>query len=69
MERFLIRARNLVDLSNLYVHIVKNGDKAKFRVTYGAYPSRDDAAAAITQLPEKYQSAFHPELFTFADFR
>ena len=69
MERFLIRARNLVDLSSLYVHIVKNGDKAKFRVTYGAYPSRDDAAAAITQLPEKYQSAFHPELFAFADFR
>lgn len=69
MERFLIRARNLVDLSSLYVHVVRNGDKAKFRVTYGAYPSRDDAAAAITELPEKYKSAFHPELFTFADFR
>jgi hypothetical protein len=69
MERFLIRAQNLVDLSNLYVHVVKNGETAKFRVTYGIYSSRDRAAAAMEELPEKYQSAFHPELFAFADFR
>lgn len=69
MERFLIRAQNLVDLSNLYVHVVKNGDRAKFRVTYGIYSSRNRAAAGMEELPEKYQSEFHPELFAFADFR
>ncbi|HET7062470.1 MAG TPA: AAA family ATPase [Nitrosospira sp.] len=69
MERFLIRAQNIVDLSNLYVHVMKNGDRAKFRVTYGIYSSRDRAAAAMEELPEKYQTEFHPELFAFADFR
>jgi MSHA biogenesis protein MshM len=69
MERFLSRAQNIVDLSNLYVHVVKNGDRAKFRVTYGIYSTRDNAVAAEEELPEKYQSEFHPELFTFADFR
>jgi septal ring-binding cell division protein DamX len=67
MERFLIRAEKLVDLSNLYVHPENNGDKAKFRVTYGIYPDRDQATAAIAELPEKYQSSFHPELVALAD--
>jgi len=69
MERFLIRARTLVELSDLHVHVVNTGDKAKFRVTYGIYSSSDLAAAAITELPEKYKSAFHPELFNVSDFR
>ncbi len=69
MQRFLIRAEKLIDLSDLYVHPVNNGDKARFRVTYGIYSSRDQAAAAITGLPEKYQSSFHPELLTFGDLR
>lgn len=69
MERFLIRAENLIDLSNLYVHPENNGDKAKFRVTYGIYPNRDQATAAIAELPEKYQSSFHPELVALADLR
>jgi type II secretory pathway predicted ATPase ExeA len=69
MERFLIRAEKQVDLSNLYVHPENNGDKAKFRVTYGIYPNRDQATAAIAELPEKYQSSFHPELVALADLR
>jgi type II secretory pathway predicted ATPase ExeA len=69
MERFLIRAEKLVNLSDLYVHPENNGDKAKFRVTYGIYPNRDQAAAAITGLPEKYQSSFHPELVALSDLR
>lgn len=69
MERFLIRAEKLVDLSNLYVHPENNGDKAKFRVSYGIYPNRDQATAAIADLPEKYRESFHPELVALADLR
>ncbi|WP_177171871.1 AAA family ATPase [Nitrosovibrio tenuis] len=67
MERFLVRAQKLVDLSDLYVHTVNDGEKAKFRVTYGIYPDRNQAAAAINELPQKYQSSFHPEPSTWGD--
>lgn len=69
MERFLIRAEKSVNLSDLYVHPENNGDKAKFRVTYGIYPNRDQATAAIAELPEKYRDSFHPELVALADLR
>lgn len=67
MERFLARARGLVDLSNLYVHTVKNGEQAKFIVTYGIYTDRDEATMAVSGLPEKYQSAFQPELHALSE--
>lgn len=69
MQRFLIRAEKLIDLSDLYVYPVNNEDKARFRVTYGIYSSRDEADAAMTGLPEKYQSSFHLEPVTFGDLR
>ena len=69
MERFLIRAEKSVNLSDLYVHPENNGDKAKFRVTYGIYPNRDQATAAIAGLPEKYRDSFHPEPVALADLR
>ena len=67
MERFLARARSLVDLSDLYVHPVINGDRAKFRVTYGIYSSRDQASAAVGVLPEKYQTSFQPEIYALSE--
>lgn len=67
MERFLMRARSQVDLSDLYVHPVKNGNQAKFIVTYGIYPSREEADAAVAGLPEKYQSAFQPALYALSE--
>ncbi|MDE2366145.1 MAG: AAA family ATPase [Betaproteobacteria bacterium] len=69
MQRFLIRAEKLIDLSDLYVYPVNNEGKARFRVTYGIYSSRDEADAAMTGLPEKYQSSFHLEPVTFGDLR
>lgn len=62
MERFLARARGLVDLSNLYVHSVTDEDRAKFVVTYGIYTRADEAKMAVSGLPEKYRSDFQPEL-------
>ena len=69
MERFLIRAGSLVNLSELYVHPEKSGGQTRFRVTYGVYPSRDEAGAALARLPQKYKTAFHPELRTLGELR
>ena len=69
MERFLIRAQNLVNLSDLYMHPVNNEGQAHFRVTYGIYPTRDQASAAMDELPQKYKTAFSPELYTLGEFR
>jgi septal ring-binding cell division protein DamX len=67
MERFLARARSMIDISDVYVHPVINGDRAKFRVTYGIYSSRDQASAALGGLPEKYQSSFRPEIYALSE--
>lgn len=69
MERFLARAQNLINLSDLYVHPLNNEGQAKFRITYGIYPSHDQASAAMDELPQKYKTSFHPELYTFGELR
>ncbi|SCY74570.1 Type II secretory pathway, component ExeA (predicted ATPase) [Nitrosospira sp. Nl5] len=69
MERFLGRAQSLINLSDLYVHAVDTEGKAKFRVTYGVYPSREEASAAMDELPQKYKTSFNPELYTLGELR
>jgi septal ring-binding cell division protein DamX len=69
MERFLARARGVVDLSDLYVHAVTNGESARFRVTYGIYASREQASAAMAALPEKYQTSFQSEVYALSEIR
>ena len=68
-ERFLARARELVQLSELYVIPVATGSRYFLRVAYGAYPSREAAAQAARRLPPKYQNAFSVELRSFAELR
>jgi type II secretory pathway predicted ATPase ExeA len=68
MERFLVRARALVDLSNIYVYPFSRG-KTGFIVTYGLYPDEYEASMAVAGLPEKYQTAFDPELRTLGELR
>ena len=68
-ERFLARARELVQLSDVYVIPVATGSSYFLRVTYGAYPSREAAADAAKRLPPKYQNAFRFELRSFAELR
>ena len=60
---------NLVNLSDLYMHPVNNEGQAHFRVTYGIYPTRDQASAAMDELPQKYKTAFSPELYTLSELR
>jgi MSHA biogenesis protein MshM len=68
-ERFLVRARELVPLSELYVIPVSAGSRYFLRVVYGAYPDRPACAAAAQRLPPKYQQSFVFTLRSFAEFR
>ncbi len=69
LERFLIRAKALVPLDDVYVLPQSSGGKQRIRVTYGGYPDRDSAAQAAERLPPKYKEAFQRELRTFAEMR
>jgi hypothetical protein len=69
MERFLIRARSLVPLADVYVIPVRIGERYYVRVTLGAFADREAAAAAAERLPPKYKQAFRPELRSFAELR
>lgn len=69
-ERFLLRARDLVPLQEVYVIPVASGPgRYKLRVTYGIFASREAAAEAAKRLPPKYQNAFKFELRSLADLR
>ena len=68
-ERFLVRARELVPLSEVYVIPVATGLRYFLRVAYGVYPGKEAAAEAARRLPPKYQNAFQFELRSFAELR
>lgn len=62
MERFLQRASRLVNLADIYVYPTRMGGHLKYRVMYGLYASREEASAAMAGLPQKYKTAFKPDL-------
>jgi MSHA biogenesis protein MshM len=69
MERFLLRARELVPLDELYVIPMNGRGHYRLRVVYGAFQTRDDAARAEKRLPPKYQRAFRTLVRSFAELR
>jgi len=73
MERFLLRARDLVPLENLYVIPMAGGKNEagqyRLRVVYGDFGSRDEAVAADKRLPPKYQSAFRTSVRSIGELR
>jgi len=69
MERFLLRARDLVPLSDIYVIPIAGGDRYRIWVVFGAFPSRAQAAEAERRLPPKYQREFNTSPRSFADLR
>ncbi|HEY8068836.1 MAG TPA: AAA family ATPase [Burkholderiales bacterium] len=69
MERFLMRARDLVPLSEIYVIPVATGSRYFVRVVYGAYADKETAAGAARRLPPKYLNAFQLDLRSFAELR
>jgi len=68
-ERFLVRARVLVDLPELHVIPVSAGSRYFLRVAFGTYPDRAAAEEAARRLPPKYQQAFVFTLRSFAELR
>jgi MSHA biogenesis protein MshM len=69
MERFLLRARDLVPIEQLYVVPMAGAGQYRLRVLYGDFATRDEAAAADKRLPPRYQSAFRTSLRSFAELR
>jgi len=68
-ERFLMRARDLVPLAEVYVIPVAAGPRYRLVVTYGVFSSKEAAAEATKRLPPKYQNAFKFELREMAELR
>jgi septal ring-binding cell division protein DamX len=73
MERFLMRARDLVPLSDVFVIPLATGSNAggawRMRVVLGRYDTREQALDAARRLPPKYQRAFQVFPRTFAELR
>lgn len=68
-ERFLLRARDLVPLKDIYVIPVPDGPRFLLRVTFGDFATKEAAAEAQTRLPPKYQQAFELVPRSFAVLR
>ena len=69
MERFLLRARELVPLEELFVIPVSAGGEYRLWVIFGQFASRDEAAAAGKRLPPRYQQAFRAAPRSFGELR
>jgi MSHA biogenesis protein MshM len=69
VERFLLRAREVVAIEDLMVIPQGNSGRYRIRVTFGGYSNREAAARAEEALPAKYKQAFRTELRSFAELR
>lgn len=70
MERFLLRARDMVRLDQLYVIPIAVGPgRYRLRVAYGAFDDAEEARQAKGDLPPKYQREFHPAAVSFEALR
>jgi MSHA biogenesis protein MshM len=69
MERFLLRAREMVPLEELFVIPMAAGKEYRLRVVFGDFSSRDEALAAEKRLPPRYQDAFRTAPRSFAELR
>jgi len=69
VERFLVRARELVPLGELFVIPVARGGEYRLRVIFGEFPSRAAAIEAGKHLPPRYQQAFRAAPRSFAQLR
>ncbi len=68
-ERFLLRARELVPLAEVYVVPVASGPRYRLLVAYGSFASKEAAAEAAQRLPPKYQKAFELGIRSMAELR
>ena len=69
VERFLMRARDLVPLENLYIVPVESAGRYRIWALYGDYAGEAQAQQAARGLPPKYQQAFPLVPRSFAEVR
>ncbi len=69
LERFLLRAKELVPLEDVLVLPQLVGTRYRIRVAIGTYPDHAAAVQAAGRLPPKYKQSFQTEIRTFAEFR
>ncbi len=69
MERFLLRAREVVPLDALYVIPLAAGDRYRLWVIFGDFASREEAALTGGRLPPRYRQVFRVAARTFGDLR
>jgi hypothetical protein len=69
VERFLMRARDLVPLEDLYIVPVESGGRYRIWALYGDFSSEAQAEQAARRLPPKYQQAFPLVPRSFAEVR
>jgi len=69
VERFLIRARDLVPLEQVYIVPLEGGGRYRIWALFGVFADQEAARRAALQLPPKYQQAFRPEPRSFGELR
>jgi type II secretory pathway predicted ATPase ExeA len=69
MERFLLRARDMVPLAELYVIPMLVDRRYRLRIVYGNFTTPTEAQAASGRLPPKYQREFRITAHSFEDLR
>jgi septal ring-binding cell division protein DamX len=69
VERFLMRARDLVPLENVYIVPVESGGRYRIWALYGDFAEEAQALQAAKRLPPKYQQAFPLAPRSFAALR
>jgi len=69
MERFLLRARDMVPLSEVFLIPMGGSAGQRMRVIYGAFDNAQQAQEAERRLPPKYQQAFHTSPRSFGELR
>jgi MSHA biogenesis protein MshM len=69
MERFLLRARDMVPLSELFLIPMGGSGGHRLRVIYGSFDNAQQAHEAERRLPPKYQQAFRTSARSFAELR
>lgn len=69
VERFLMRARDLVPLENVYIVPVESGGRYRIWALYGDYAGEAQAEQAAKGLPARYRQAFPLVPRSFAELR
>jgi type II secretory pathway predicted ATPase ExeA len=69
MERFLLRARDMVPLSDVFLIPIAGERNTRMRVLFGTFANEQEALQAARHLPPKYQHSFRVLPRSFGELR